>query len=300
MAGEERETDGPGGLAANTIHTMDCIAGMQRLPAGSVDIIVTSPPYNIGKEYRSYNDRQPREEYLGWLEEVAAGAARVLADDGSFFLNVGGKPRDPWIPFDVVQRFRPYFELQNVIHWVKAIAIGKEDVGGYENILGDIAVGHYQPVNSSRYLSQCHEHIFHFTKKGSVALDKLGVGVPYQDKSNIGRWKAAERDLRDRGNTWFIPYRTIRSSRPHPTSFPEKLPEMCIRLHGCRPGMLVLDPFMGIGSTALAALALGADFIGFEIDPGYREIAGARIAEARREMEQKAGGPYNPMPSTEE
>lgn len=299
MAGEERETDGPGGLAANTIHTMDCIEGMQRLPAGSVDIIVTSPPYNIGKEYRSYNDRQPREEYLDWLEEVAAGAARVLADDGSFFLNIGGKPRDPWIPFDAVQRFRPYFELQNVIHWVKAIAIGKEDVGGYENILGDIAVGHYQPVNSSRYLSQCHEHIFHFTKKGSVALDKLGVGVPYQDKSNIGRWKAAERDLRDRGNTWFIPYRTIRSSRPHPTSFPEKLPEMCIRLHGCRPGMLVLDPFMGIGSTALAALALGADYIGFEIDPDYREIAEARIAEACREMEQKAGGPYNPPGSTE-
>jgi site-specific DNA-methyltransferase (adenine-specific) len=279
VAGEERRT---GGLAVNTVHTMDCIEGMQRLAAGSVDIIVTSPPYNIGKEYRSYNDRQPREEYLDWLGEVAAGAARVLADDGSVFLNIGGKPRDPWIPFDAVQRFRSCFELQNVIHWVKAIAIEKEDVGDYGNIAGDIAVGHYQPVNSSRYLSQCHEHIFHFTKKGSVALDKLGVGVPYQDKSNIGRWKAAERDLRDRGNTWFIPYRTIRSSRPHPTSFPEKLPEMCIRLHGCRPGMLVLDPFMGIGSTALAALALGADFIGFEIDPEYRDIAEARIAEARR------------------
>ena len=262
---------------------MDCIEGMQRLPGGSVDVIVTSPPYNIGKEYNSYDDRKPRVDYLDWMERVAAGAARVLADDGSFFLNVGGKPRDPWIPFDVVQRFRPHFALQNVIHWVKSIAIAKEDVGNYENIAGDVAVGHYQPVNSSRYLSQCHEHIFHFTKKGDVPLDKLGVGVPYQDKSNIGRWKAAERDLRDRGNTWFIPYRTIRSSRPHPTSFPEKLPEMCIRLHGCRPGMLVLDPFMGIGSTALAALALGADYIGFEIDPGYREIAEARIAEARRQ-----------------
>jgi site-specific DNA-methyltransferase (adenine-specific) len=56
---------------------------------------------------------------------------------------------------------------------------------------------------------------------------------------------------------------------------------MCIRLHGCRPGTLVLDPFMGIGSTALAALALGADYIGFEIDPDYRAIAEARLAEAR-------------------
>ncbi|MBP7410318.1 MAG: site-specific DNA-methyltransferase [Methanoculleus sp.] len=282
MAEEERGVCGSGGLARNAIHTMDCIEGMQRLPAGSVDIIVTSPPYNIGKAYNSYDDQKPRDDYLDWMERVASGAARVLADDGSFFLNIGGKPRDPWIPFDVVQRFRPHFTLQNVIHWVKSIAIAKEDAGNYENIAGDVAVGHYQPVNSSRYLSQCHEHIFHFTKEGDVALEKLGIGVPYQDKSNIGRWKAAERDLRDRGNTWFIPYRTVRSSRPHPTSFPEKLPEMCIRLHGCRPGILVLDPFMGIGSTALAAIALGADYIGFEIDPAYRDIAEARIAEARR------------------
>ncbi|MDD3934569.1 MAG: site-specific DNA-methyltransferase [Methanoculleus sp.] len=281
VAEGEKGAPGPGGLAVNTIHTMDCIQGMQCLPAGSVDVIVTSPPYNIGKEYNSYNDQKPREDYLDWMGLVAAGAARVLADGGSFFLNVGGKPRDPWIPFDVVQQFRPYFELQNVIHWVKSIAIGKEDVGSYENIAGDIAVGHYQPVNSARYLSQCHEHIFHFTKKGDVTLDKLGIGVPYQDKSNIRRWKG-ERDLRDRGNTWFIPYRTIRSSRPHPTSFPEKLPEMCIRLHGCPPGTLVLDPFMGIGSTALAAITLGVDYIGFEIDPAYREIAETRIAEARR------------------
>lgn len=281
MIGVTEKERGVCGLAVNAIHTMDCIEGMQRLPEGIVDVIVTSPPYNIGKTYNSYNDQQPREEYLDWMGRVAAGAARVLADDGSFFLNIGGKPRDPWIPFDVLQRFRPHFELQNVIHWVKSIAIEKEDVGDYEKVTGDIAVGHYQPVNSVRYLSQCHEHIFHFTKKGDVALDKFGVGVPYQDKSNIGRWKAAERDLRDRGNTWFIPYRTIRSSRPHPTSFPEKLPEMCIRLHGCRPGTLVMDPFMGIGSTALAALALGADYIGFEIDPDYREIAESRIAGAR-------------------
>ena len=73
-----------GGLAVNTIHTMDCIEGMRRLPAGSVDVIVTSPPYNIGKDYNSYDDRKPREDYLGWLAEFAAGAVPGLADDGSF------------------------------------------------------------------------------------------------------------------------------------------------------------------------------------------------------------------------
>jgi len=63
-----------GGLAINTIHIMDCMEGMQRLPAGSVDIIVTSPPYNIGKDYNSYDDRKPREDYLDWMGEVAAAS----------------------------------------------------------------------------------------------------------------------------------------------------------------------------------------------------------------------------------
>lgn len=285
---EKKEKSWSSELAINTIHTMDCMEGMQCLPMCSIDVIVTSPPYNIGKDYRSYNDRRPREDYLDWIEEVAVAAARILKDNGSFFLNIGGKPRDPWIPFDVAQRFRQHLTLQNVIHWVKSIAIAKEDVGGYEKITDDIAVGHYQPVNSTRYLSQCHEHVFQFTKKGDVVLDKLGIGVPYQDKSNISRWKGVKQDLRDRGNTWFVPYQTIRSSRPHPATFPVKLPEMCIRLHDPSPGALVLDPFMGIGNTALAAITLGIDYIGFEIDPAYKETAEIRIAEARNQ------GHYDP------
>jgi len=113
-----------------------------------------------------------------------------------------------------------------------------------------------------------------------VPLDKLAVGVKYQDKSNIGRWQAATQDLRDRGNTWFIPYRTIRSARPHPTTFPERLPEMCIRLHGYTPATVVLDPFMGVGTTALACRALGVHYLGFETDEGY--IACAREALSKR------------------
>ncbi|HEU4985159.1 MAG TPA: site-specific DNA-methyltransferase, partial [Nitrososphaera sp.] len=93
----------------------------------------------------------------------------------------------------------------------------------------------------------------------------------------IGRWKGAKQDRRDRGNTWFIPYETIQSrkDRPHPATFPVKLPEMCIMLHG-RAG-LVADPFTGIGSTALAAKKLGISFIGFEIDRSYLDEAIARL-----------------------
>lgn len=265
-------------LAVNTIHCMDCLQGFRRIDPETIDVIVTSPPYNIGKQYHIYRDVRPREDYLTWIEQVAKASTTVLKDEGSFFLNVGGKPSDLWVALDIAQRFRTHYMLQNTIHWVKSIAIPKQDVGKYQTITDDIAVGHYQPVNSARYLSNCHEYIFHFTKTGDVAIDPLAIGVKYQDKTNIGRWKSAVRDLRGRGNNWFIPYETIQNARAHPTVFPVKLPEMCIRLHGVRNNMLVLDPFMGTGSTALACQKLGVDFIGFEIDKTYVALANKALS----------------------
>ncbi len=264
----------------NNIYIIDCIKGIKQMKrqSFSVDVIVTSPPYNIGKDYNTYDDRKSRNEYLDWMESVARQCSEIMNDQSSFFLNVGGKPSDHWISLDVAERFRKYFELQNVIHWIKSISIPKEDVGNYPNIKGDISVGHYKPVNSSRYMNSCHEFIFHFTKKGNINLDKLSIGVPYQDKSNIGRWKRAGNDLRGRGNTWFIPYETIQKSRPHPTVFPVKLPEMCLKVHGIKNIKLALDPFMGIGSTAIACKKLDVDFIGFEIDKSYVDIANERLA----------------------
>ena len=263
------------------LYLQDCLEGMrERLPDGIVDVVVTSPPYNIGVAYNTYQDRRPREDYLDWIEEVSKEVRRLLKEDGSFFLNVGGKPSDPWIPLDIAQRIRGHFVLQNSIHWVKSISISKGDVGNYPNVTGDIAVGHYKPIAGERFLHDCHEYIFHFTKTGRVTLERLAVGVPYQDKSNIGRWKAAIQDKRCRGNTWFIPYETIRDrdrQRPHPSTFPVKLPEMCIRLHGRPRTKLVLDPFIGIGSTALACLRLGVSCIGFDIDERYLSVAVARV-----------------------
>ena len=268
-------------LSLNKIYTMDCLEGMKLIKEDSIDIIVTSPPYNIGKKYNGYNDERPRDEYLDWMDEVARESKRVLKENGSFFLNVGGKSTDPWIAIDVSNRVRKHYELQNLIHWIKSIAISQEDMGDYEHTQQSIAVGHYQPVNSSRYLSGGHEFIFHFTQHGDVKLDKTSIGVPYQDKSNIKRWKSVREDLRERGNAWFIPYETIQESRPHPTVFPEKLPEMCIKLHGFNNDTTVLDPFMGIGTTALASVKLGVRFVGFEIDKSYVAIADEKLSQKK-------------------
>ena len=266
-----------------TFYLKDCITGLkENVKDRSADVVVTSPPYNIGTSYGSYKDELPREKYLTWIEEVGIAVKQSLTDDGSFFLNIGNKLKDPWIAWDVAYVLRKYFVLQNVIHWVKSIAISKAQVGNYPNIAGDIAVGHFKPIMSNRFLNDCHEYIFHFTKYGDVHLDKLAVGVSYQDKTNIERWKAANKeDRRDRGNIWFIPYQTIQSrskQRPHPATFPVKLPEMCIRLHG--NAKLVVDPFVGIGSAAVAAMRLGISFVGFEIDKEYLDAAIDRITQA--------------------
>ena len=245
----------------------------------TIDVVVTSPPYNIGIRYNRYKDTLPRSDYLGFLSDVGGAIKKVLSDDGSFFINIGSKPSDPWIPLDAANVLRKHFTLQNVIVWIKSIAIAKSDVGKYPSVISDIAVGHFKPLVSDRYLNDCSEFIFHLTKNGNVKLDKLSIGVPYQDKTNIGRWKRANRDLRDRGNTWFIPYETIRDKeqRPHPSTFPSKLPEMCIKLHGVSRCRVVLDPFIGIGSTALASIRSGVSCIGFDIDKSYLETCKQRI-----------------------
>jgi site-specific DNA-methyltransferase (adenine-specific) len=272
----------------------DCISGIKaRVRPSSVSVIVTSPPYNIGKKYGTYNDDREKRTYLDWVGEVAGACQGALSDDGSFFLNLGSKPSDPWWPLEVASRVRDSgFVLQNTILWVKSIAISQEEVGDYPGMTGDFAVGHFKPVNSHRYVNGLSEYVFHFTKRGDVELDKLGVGVPYQDKSNVTRWKTGTADLRDRGSVWFIPYDTIRKSRPHPCVFPVKLPEMCIRLHGVTKTRLVLDPFLGTGSTALACDRLGVDFVGFDIDPYYVKLANAALqAQQQARAEYLASNP---------
>jgi site-specific DNA-methyltransferase (adenine-specific) len=295
----------------------DCTKGMSRLKEESVDLVVTSPPYNLGISYGKYSDRQDRRSYLDWCSEWAGQVRRVLKSDGSFFLNIGAAPSNPMLPHEIVMTLREFFVLQNTIHWIKSIAIEPAEEKTHARDLhlnplsappsrdpntdakrrvrvelGIKTFGHFKPINSKRFLNDCHEYIFHFTKSGRVELDRLALGVPYQDKSNIARWRHTRGDdLRCRGNTWFVPYETIQSrekERPHPATFPIQLAEWCIKLHGTSRTEAMLDPFLGIGNSAIAAQRCGVErFIGFEIDDSYLAEAKRRIGNSRGPQSRK-------------
>jgi len=249
--------DGTGG---RTIYVGDCLEVMASMPDGCVDVVVTSPPYNIGARYDSYEDDRPRADYLEWMGRVSDELRRVLSPHGSLFLEVGQTPSDPWLSHDVASVFREQWTLQNRITWVWSVSVGDE------------THGQHKPLTSERYLTVTNETIHHFTKGGDVALDRLAVGVPYGVKSNIGRF-ASQDDLRCRGNTWYVPHEPIqdrhRERGGHPATYPVELASMCIGLHGVARARTVLDPFSGSGSTILAAAELGVTGIGIEIDAGY-------------------------------
>ena len=183
----------------------------------------------------------------------------------------------------MAQAARPHLQLQNTIHWIKSIAIDRDAAGAGAGLTRDLNVGHYKPINSARFVNDCQEFIFHFTPGGRTPLDRHAIGVKYQDASNVARWGGGKNDRRCRGNTWFIPYETIQDrdkDRPHPATFPPRIPEYCVRLHGLDRTRTMMDPFLGLGSSAIAAAHLGVDFVGVEIDRHYLTEAVSRVKAA--------------------
>src|ERR1041385_4289948 len=113
---------------------------MRQLYAQSVDVVVTSPPYNLDKDYSAYDDDKSAVEYLEWWESWALEIRRVLKPGGSFFLNFGDASENPFFAFEVALSMKPFFQLQNTIHWIKSISIER---GGETN-----SYGHFKPINS--------------------------------------------------------------------------------------------------------------------------------------------------------
>lgn len=254
----------------------DVLTVLKSLPEKSHRCIVTSPPYNLGMKYgEAVDDRKPYDTYLAWIHEVFLECKRVLTDDGSLFLNVGYSSVEPWIAMDVACTLRKNWTLQNQFTWVKNIS------------LGESSYGHFKPINSKRFVNVTNESIFHFTKSGDIPLHRLSIGVPFVHKSNLHSRSESKKDVvkpdcRCRGNTWFIPYETIKSNvvdrGGHPASYPVQLADYCIKLCvGESTEGRVLDPFVGTGTTLVAAKKHGLGGTGIDINPEFLAFARTRL-----------------------
>jgi site-specific DNA-methyltransferase (adenine-specific) len=268
----------------------DCIEKLKELDDKSIDIVVTSPPYNIGIKYSKYEDKKPREQYLEWIYDIFTELKRVLKDDGNIFLNMGYTNRDPWISMEVALKLRDLFVMQNKITWVKSISIGEDK---------DDTHGHFKPINSDRYINVTNEDIYHFTKTDKVKINREAVGVPYKWKCNLidrktGKHRINKKtglpveDKRCKGNSWFVPYETINSKKEkgyHPATFPEGLVEHCIKISDVKEGV-ILDPFIGSGTTVRMAKKMTDKYeeynlsgIGIDIDEKYINYCNESIVD---------------------
>lgn len=221
-----------------------------RYAPGSIDLVVTSPPYKNEDGYSH-----------GLMRDVFRQAANGMRSGALCFVNFGHLASFKSRPFDLVGMLQAELGVGltflDTIIWVK---------------------NHYKPIQGSRRLNNLFEYIFMFCKGPQPIIDRLAIGVPYADKSNAARF-ADGRDLKCGGNVWYISYPTITRSeqKPHHDHFPLELPERCIKLAGLEPGSTVLDPFMGSGTTGMAAVQLGHKFVGVERDQEHFDNATARI-----------------------
>jgi site-specific DNA-methyltransferase (adenine-specific) len=268
----------------------DCLAYMRTMPPDCVFVVVTSPPYNLGKQYSVHNDSMPEDTYLDWQGEVAKEIARVLRPDGHLFLNIGADSKHPWRDIDVALRYRKHLTLQNRPGWIKSLALDASALRTDPALHDTVHMrtfGHFVSLNSDYFLNPCLEPIYHFTPAGRSPINRTaeGVGVPYVFKDQPARF-GHHRERHCRGTAWHVPYPTTQSRADrdhHPATFPVGLVELCLRLAAPRPNDLVLDPFAGTGSTLLAAQAMGLNVIGIEIDPAYCAAARRRLDAVKSE-----------------
>ena len=256
----------------NHLHHGDCIEGMARLDAGSVDLVFADPPFNIGYDYDVYEDRKHADEYLDWTKAWGTQVHRVLKPTGTFWLAIGD---DFAAELKVLFTREIGFSCRSWVIWYYTFG-----------------------VNCTRKFSRSHTHLFHFVKdRAQFTFNADAIKVPsarqlvYQDiRANPkGRlpddtWILRPQDLPEgfqpKEDTWYFP-RVCGTFKEragfHGCQMPERVLGRIIDVSS-NPGELVLDPFAGSGSTLIVAKKLGRDYLGFEFSENYAQRIGERLA----------------------
>ena len=231
---------------------------MSIIPSNSVHHMITSPPYNVSKEY---DDNLSLQEYLSLLRDVFKEVYRVLVPGGRAIVNIANVGRKPYIPLATYVNtimIELGFLMRGEIIWDKSASAGSST-----------AWGSFQSA-SNPCLRDIHEYILVFSK-GSFKLPRTK-----EERAN-GRDDTIEKqefiDLTK--SIWRFP--TASAKRiGHPAPFPVELPRRTIEFYTFA-GDIILDPFMGAGSTAIAALETGRNYIGYDISKEYIDLANERL-----------------------
>ncbi|UCG15552.1 MAG: site-specific DNA-methyltransferase [Phycisphaerales bacterium] len=257
--------------ALDTIHNLDCVAGLHRLAPGTVDLAFADPPFNIGYDYDVYDDRKGYDAYLDWTRQWMGAVCRVLNPAGTFWIAIGDE-----------------YAAE-----VKLIAQNELGLTCRSWVVWYYTFG----VNCVRKFSRSHAHLFHFIRDPeSFTFDDQAIRVPsarqlvYADRraNPKGRlpddtWILRPQDLSGGfppdHDTWYFP-RVAGTFKEragfHGCQMPEQLLGRIIRACS-KPGDLVLDPFVGSGTTMAVAKKLDRRWIGFELSEEYARQAQARV-----------------------
>lgn len=237
---------------------------MADIPSGSVHLMITSPPYNATKDY---DEDLSLDEYLGFLERVFRDTYRVLVPGGRACINIANLGRKPYLPLTafITQRMIDIgFLMRGEIIW---------DKGGSAS--PSTAWGSWQSA-SNPILRDVHEYILVFSK-GNYKRE-----LAKQEKERKQDSITKEQFLEWTKTVWRMGAESARRIG-HPAPFPEELPQRLIQLYSFETDV-VLDPFMGSGTTGVAALRAGRKFVGYEIVEEYIELAEKRISAVLQEI----------------
>jgi adenine-specific DNA-methyltransferase len=265
----------------NCFYTIgDCINVMSQMKAKSVNTIVTSPPYNLDKKYGKYNDNRPIEEWESLIEDVAKEASRILADNGSFLLNVSpipDKKTKEIIPLDSIAYYifkKNGYYLRNSIVW------------------------HFNNMqNCTNRLSGRWESILWFVKDiNNYKFNLEEIRIPYLTKNDKRLVGGKGRNPTDTWNFdlpssdfWYFDRVNNMTKNKlgltkHPCIYPTPMIERIIKMTTDKNDV-VLDPFLGSGTTIVASEKLERIGLGIELDDEYSDIIEKRMQnEAKREL----------------
>lgn len=252
-------------IDTNVIYNCDLLEGFKKLPDESIDLCVTSPPYNCGIEYDAWDDSRPWQDYLDWTKAWMTEMKRVLKPDGRFAINHLVEMGLPANGKKNGIRVSPQVELYKIISDLGMPIVAqpmwadltKSTLTSWGSWMSASAPYIYNPFEVILIGSK--------TQQWKKVRPKDAPGVNTINKEDF---------MKGVGGIWNIQPETRGLTK---ANFPVALPKMCIELLSFKDDV-VLDPFMGSGTTAIACLATDRKYVGFEISANYHSVAESRIS----------------------